>query len=212
MTGIHNRGRVVSVSAAWPQWASADHWTVYTCTVYTCGYPLSSWPTPGTQSTSFDKFNLDLWASHLSQVTVVCYHWSGMSQFTYYGGYWYQGQKPSLIRWPLVTRGWRMSMWVKNTNIQVSPTEKPDKGPHSHTLIELRVDIHGILHDIFPSPSIISLASWPGFLHNGVIDPSGVGSSGSRHPGLTTGYIYLSHMTLKLGRHTATQAQLLLVR
>lgn len=52
-----------------------------------------------------------------------------------------------------------MSMWVKNTNIQVSQTEKPDKGPHSHTLIELRVDIHGILHDIFPSPSIISLAS-----------------------------------------------------
>ena len=44
---------------AWP------HWPLYTCThVYTCGYPLSSWPTPGTQSTSFDKFNLDLWVSH----------------------------------------------------------------------------------------------------------------------------------------------------
>ena len=44
---------------AWP------HWPLYTCVhMYTCGYPLSSWPTPGTQSTSFDKFNLDLWVSH----------------------------------------------------------------------------------------------------------------------------------------------------
>ena len=143
------------------------------------------------------------------QVTVVCYHWSAMAQFPYYGGYWYQwsGAFTDSSHW---SRGYEeCPCGVKNTNIQLSQTEKPDKGPHTDWITS-RYSWHPSWY--FPSPMIISLASWPGFLHNGVIDPSGVGSSGSRHPGLTTGYIYLSHMTLKLASTGhAGMAQLLLL-